>query len=369
MDKVRLGVIGLGNMGKAHCKYLVSNEVPNTVLTAVCDSDIEKIKAFKNSFGDSVPTFENYMDLYNSKLVDAVLIATPHYDHPQMTIDAFEKGLHVLVEKPAGVYTKQVIEMNEAAKKSGKVYSIMFCLRTNPLFKKVRDIVKSGELGELKRVNWVVTTWYRPQCYHDSSSWRSSWKGEGGGLLINQCPHNFDLLQWMVGMPTRIRSFVSFGKYYNIEVEDEVTAYMEFPNGATGTFIASTGETPGTNRLEIAGNMGNLIVENNTIKFLRNRISEREFNKINKESFMGPEFWECNVPVGSAPSGAIHAEITRNFSQAVLTGEELIAPGEEGIKGLEISNAIHMSTWTDDYVTLPIDHEKFYEFLKNKINK
>lgn len=368
-ERIRMGIVGVGVMGLSHARYLLNNEVPNTVLTAVCDIKPERLKAFEDRFGknESVHMFEDYNEMYKSGLIDAVLIVTPHYDHPKIAADAFQRGLNVLVEKPAGVYTKQVLEMNEAAERSGKVFGIMLCMRADPVFKKVRDIVKSGELGVLKRFNWTITTWYRPQCYHDLSSWRSTWKDEGGGLLINQCPHNLDLLQWIMGMPAKVHSFVKFGKYYDIEVEDEVTAFFEYENGLSGTFIASTGETPGTNRLEIAGDMGNLIVEGGSIRFLRNRIPEREFNKSNKKPFGQPEFWECNIPVKETV--AIHAEITRNFSNAIISNEKLIAPGVEGIRELEISNAIHLSAWTESSVTLPIDHEKFYAMLKERVNQ
>ena len=362
---VNIGIIGLGNMGRTHTNHLLAGEVENTKLTAVCDIDAGARKWFRDKYGDDIKVFENYKEMYASGLIDAVLIATWHYDHPLMAIDAFEAGLHVLIEKPAGVYTKQVREMNEAAAKSGKVFSIMYNQRVNSVYIKIRDLIQSGELGEIKRINWIVTSWYRPQAYHDSSSWRSTWKDEGGGVLINQCPHNLDLLQWIGGMPTRIRAFVSFGKYYDIEVEDDVTAFLEYENGATGVFIASTGESPGTNRLEIAGDMGKIVIDDNKLTFSRNRVSEREFNKVNTSGFEKPECWECDIPVGDTYPD--HNKIIRDFSNSILTGSKLLSPGEEGILGLTISNAIHLSAWTDDYVTLPMDEELFYNILQDKI--
>ncbi|WP_426454225.1 Gfo/Idh/MocA family protein [Paenibacillus sp. S-38] len=367
MEKVRLGVIGLGNMGSSHCHHIhVENKVPGLALGAVCDvSEARREWAQKHLPG--VAVFENVTDMYKSGLIDSVLIAGLHYDHPAQAIEAFEHGLHVLVEKPAGVYTRQVLEMNEAAARSGKVFGIMYNQRTNPVFQKVRDLVQSGELGAMKRVVWIVTDWYRPQAYHDSGSWRSTWKGEGGGTLINQNPHNLDLLQWMLGMPSRIRSFCSFGKYYNIEVEDDVTAYLEYDSGATGVYITSTGEAPGTNRLEISGDMGKIVVENNQITFHRNRISEREHNRVNTELFKKPESWICQLPAASN-GGEQHIGIMKNFTKAVLHGEKLLAPGEEGIHGLLISNAIHYSTWVDDWADLNnFDHDHFYELLQERI--
>src|SRR5690606_18674733 len=254
---VRVGVVGIGNMGSAHAVYLFENQIENGELAAVCDINPKRLEWAKNRFGDRVKLFEDAEAMFSSGTVDGVIIATPHYHHPSLAIAAFEKGLHVLCEKPAGVYTKQVREMNEAAKKSNKVFSMMFNQRTNPLYQKVRDLIVSGELGEIKRTNWIITNWYRSQSYYDSGSWRATWAGEGGGVMLNQSPHQLDLWQWTTGlMPKRVRAFCSFGKYRNIEVEDDVTTYVEYENGATGVFITSVGEAPGTNRFEIAGDRG-----------------------------------------------------------------------------------------------------------------
>ncbi|HEY4391582.1 MAG TPA: Gfo/Idh/MocA family oxidoreductase [Paenibacillus sp.] len=368
MECVRLGIIGIGNMGTAHSLHIhADHKVPGMVLSAVCDISEER-RAWAKEHLPGVAVFEQAVDMYRSGLIDAVLIAVPHYDHPALAALAFANGLHVLVEKPAGVYTKQVLEMNAAAEQSGKVFGIMYNQRTNPVYQKVRELIQSGELGSLKRVVWIITNWYRPQAYHDSGSWRSTWKGEGGGTLINQNPHNLDLLQWMLGMPSRIRSFCSFGKYYDVEVEDDVTAYLEYPNGASGVYITSTGEAPGTNRLEISGDMGRIVVENNRISFDRNRVSEREHNRINTEPFKAPENWHVDIPV--APDGGEqHIGILKNFANAILHGDKLLAPGEEGIYGLLISNAIHYSTWTDGWAVLDsFDHDHFYELLQERIN-
>ncbi|HZG84011.1 Gfo/Idh/MocA family oxidoreductase [Paenibacillus sp.] len=362
-----MGVIGLGNMGSSHCLQIhIHKKVPGLELGAVCDTSAERREWASGSL-PGVPVFENATDMYKSGLIDAVLIAVPHYDHPSLAIEAFAYGLHVLVEKPAGVYTKQVLEMNAAAERSDAVFGIMYNQRTNPVYQKVRDLVHSGELGGIKRAVWIVTDWYRSQAYHDSGSWRSTWAGEGGGTLINQNPHNLDLWQWILGMPKTIRSFVGYGKYYDIEVEDDVTAYMEFANGASGVYITSTGELPGTNRLEISGDMGKIVVEHNEIAFYRNRISEREHNRTNTKPFGRVECWKCAIPVDKN-SGEQHIGIMKNFTNAILRGEQLLAPGEEGINGLLISNAIHYSSWTDSLVDVEkFDHDRFYELLQDKI--
>ncbi|WNR45971.1 Gfo/Idh/MocA family protein [Paenibacillus roseipurpureus] len=366
MEFVRIGIIGLGNMGSSHCIQIhIEHKVPGLKLAAVCDISEERREWAGREF-PGVPVFEHATDMYQSGLIDAVLVAVPHYDHPSLSIEAFSHGLHVLVEKPAGVYTKQVLMMNAAAAKSDKVFCIMYNQRTNPVYQKLRELVQDGELGELKRVVWIVTDWYRPQAYHDSGSWRSTWKGEGGGTLINQNPHNLDLLQWILGMPKRLRSFVSFGKYYNIEVEDDVTAYLEYANGASGVYITSTGESPGTNRLELSGDRGKIVVENNKITFHRNRIPEREHNRSNTEPFKRPEAWVCDIPV--VGTNEDHVGIMKSFTQAILKGTPLLSPGEEGIHGLTISNAIHYSTWTNDWVDLEqFNHDHFHELLLERI--
>ena len=367
MEKLRVGIIGIGNMGSSHAKNLFEGKVPEMELAALCDHNPERLEWAKGEFGDKVRLFETSDEFYqNAELMDVVVVAVPHYDHPRLVIEGFEHGLHVITEKPAGVYTRQVREMNEAAAKSDKKFGIMYNQRTNSVYQKVRDLVQSGELGDLKRMVWIITSWYRPQSYHDSSEWRSTWSGEGGGVLLNQDPHQLDMWQWIVGMPTRIRAFASYGKYYNIEVEDDVTAYAEYENGMTATFITTTGETPGTNRLEISGTRGKVVVEDDTITFYRNRTDEREFNRTWEGGFGGPEVWKCAVPVsGENPQ---HIGIFKDFASAVLHGTPMLAPGEEGILGLTISNAIHLSDWTGDWVELDtLDENRFYDILQDKI--
>ena len=366
MDKVRLGIIGYGNMGTTHSRNIMDGQVKNMVLTAICDISEERRESAKKLYPD-VEVFENAEEMYKSGLCDAVLIAVPHYSHSKLAIKAFEYNLNVLTEKPAGVYTKQVKEMDAAALKSDKVYGIMYNQRTNPVYQKIREMVQKGELGHIKRITWIITDWYRPQAYHDSSTWRSTWKDEGGGALINQNPHQLDLWQWMFGMPDRIFAKVSFGKYYDIEVEDDVMAFFEYDNGTTGEYITSTGEAPGTNRLEIACDMGKLVVENNRLVFHRNVISEREHNRVNTIPFAAPECWKCEIPVDFS-GGKQHVGILQNFTNAILNGEELLAKGEEGINGLTISNSIHLSGWTGETVSVKdFPDDRFYDVLQEKI--
>lgn len=278
-DKVKLGIIGYGHIGSQHGRAIRDGKCPQVNLTAVCDIDPARLELAKKTNGEDIQTFTDASELIHSGACEAVIIAVPHYLHPSMAIEAMETGLHVIVEKPAGVYTKQVEEMNAvAAKHPELVYCMDFNQRTNPLYKKVKDLIDSGDLGEMTRVIWIVTDWYRSQSYYDQGGWRATWDGEGGGVLLNQNPHNLDLWQWMCGIPKRVKSQVYYGKHRNIEVEDDLYALVEYENGATGCYITTVGDAPGTNRLEIDGTNGKLVVENNELTFYRLRIPEPEFN-------------------------------------------------------------------------------------------
>ncbi|KKO51266.1 Gfo/Idh/MocA family protein [Paenibacillus sp. DMB20] len=365
MQKLKIGVIGLG-MGYFHARTLAAGAIRGACLAAVCDVQPAKREMARAELPEEVSIWEDAQAMMASGELDAVIIATPHYGHPEEAIFAFGQGLHVLIEKPAGVYTKQVREMNRVAAGSGKVFSIMYNQRCNPLYRKLRELIADGELGDIRRMNWIVTHWYRSQSYYDSGGWRATWAGEGGGVLINQSPHQLDLWQWTTGlMPRRIRAFCSFGKYRNIEVEDDVTAYAEYENGATGIFITTTGEAPGSNRFEVTGDRGKIVVEDEKLTFWRLRVPEPQFNREYAGGFGQPECWKCEIPVsGDDPH---HAGIIQNFTDAILHGVPLIAPGEEGIKGLTLSNAMHLSSWKDDWVTLPLDEELYHEQLQERI--
>ena len=363
MEQVRLGIIGLGNMGTCHVETIHKGDVPEVCITAVADRrEVRRAWARENVPGAAV--FEEGSDLIHSGLCDAVMVVVPHYQHPGLSIEALQAGLHVLCEKPAGVYTKQVREMNEVASASDKTFAIMFNQRTNPAYQNIHDMVNSGELGALKRVNWIVTDWYRTQIYYDSGSWRATWKGEGGGVLLNQCPHQLDLLQWICGLPVKVQAFCHEGKWHDIEVEDDVTAYMEFANGATGTFITTTGDAPGTNRLEITLEGGKLVYENNKLTLWRLDQNEREFCRAAKGGFDQPGVQVEEIDIsGDYPQ---HAGVMRAFAAHILRGEPLVAAGQEGIRGLTLSNAMHLSSWLGHPVTLPVDEDLFLQELQKR---
>jgi predicted dehydrogenase len=363
MDKVKLGIIGIGNMGSAHAKSLVAGLVPPLELVAVADRR-EARRAMAADKLPGVKVFSEGSELIKSELCDAVLIAVPHYQHPPLAIEAFNAGLHVMCEKPAGVYTKQVREMNAAAEKSGLVFALMFNQRTNCLYRAMHDIVSSGSMGAIKRVSWIITDWYRTQSYYDSGDWRATWAGEGGGALLNQCPHQLDLLQWICGMPSKVRAFCHNGKWHDIEVEDDVTAYLEYPNGATGMFITSTADAPGTNRFEVTLEMGKLVCENNTLTQFLLAENEREFCKKAKGGFDTPVCTERLVETDG--QNEQHIGVLKAFGEHILHGTPLVANGAEGIFGLTLSNAMHLSSWLEKPLTLPLDEDLFLTELDKR---
>lgn len=359
MEQIRLGILGMGNMGRGHLQNILDGKCPSVTVTAVCDIK-EQALAYAKEKDERIACFTDAIEMLDSGMIDSLLVAVPHYDHPRFALEAFARGIHVMIEKPAGVYTRQVREMNEAADKAGVKFGIMFNQRTTPLYAKAREILQSGALGERKRLVWIVTNWYRTQAYYDSGSWRATWNGEGGGVLLNQAPHNLDLWQWIFGMPDRIRAFCTVGKYHKVDIEDDVTIYAEYKNGATATFITTTGEAPGTNRLEISGDLGKLVIEDGKLKWWRLSEPERTFCYTCEKGFAMPEttYEEINAENVNG-----HATVLEAFAGAILRGTPMIADGREGINSLSISNAAYLSTWTDSWVTLPVDESAFESHL------
>ena len=363
MDKVRVGIIGLGNIGRHHTGYLLDGKVPRCELTAVCSNSKPDDSLFK---GKSVRYFKDAEELIQSGEVDAVLIATPHYHHTGQGIAALEAGLHVMVEKPISAHKADAERLIEAANKHSKqVFAGMFQLRTEPRYLKIQKLIQEGHLGEIVRVNWIITDWYRTEAYYQSSGWRATWKGEGGGVLLNQCLHNLDVLQWLCGMPSRVRGFAQLGRYHDIEVEDDVTAYLEWANGATGAFITSSGEAPGTNRFEIAGTHGKVVLENDRLRFTRNDTDMVEHCRTAKIGFIPPDVWNVEIPFDNAENP--HAILMRNFTDAILEGVPLIAPGPEGLGSVELANVLVYSSLLDDAVDMPMDGQAFEKKLNELI--
>ena len=365
MEKIRLGILGVGNMGSGHSRNLLAGLCPDFELVAIADWNAERVEWYKKEITDKVACFSTCEEMIDSGLIDACLIAIPHYDHPKYAMLCMQKGIHVLVEKPAGVYTKQVREMNEEAKKHDVVFAMMFNMRTNHLYRKMHELVHSGKYGRIRRVNWLITNWYRPQAYYDSGDWRGTWSGEGGGVLLNQCPHQLDLWQWICGLPKSVHAHMKFGQWHDVEIEDDVTAYMEYENGATGVFITCTGDGCGSNRFEVQMDGAKLVVENDKLTVWEFEMSEPEFTKINTIPFGKVEVKEFQPETdGEDPR---HVGVINAWGGAILRGEPLVAEGWEGINGLMLSNAMHLSAWLGKEVTLPIDEDLFYEELMKRV--
>lgn len=364
MSKVRLGIIGAGNMGSGHIRNILAGKCPEIEVVAVADRRESRREAAHEQLPEA-KIFNEGSELIASGVAEAVLIATPHYQHPVLAIDAFKHGLHVMCEKPAGVYTLQVREMiAEADKHPELTFGMMFNQRTNCVYRKIKEMIDAGELGELKRMSWLITDWYRTQSYYDSGAWRATWTGEGGGVLLNQCPHQLDLLTWLCGVPTKVRAFCHEGKWHDIEVEDDVTAYLEFANGMTGVFVTTTGDAPGTNRLEISGTKGKLVCEHDTITFDKLGVDEREWCKTCEQGFQKPPVERVEVETDG--QNIQHPAVLNAFAAHILRGEPLVADGREGIKGLTLSNAMHLSSWLEKVVDVPFDEKLFYDMLMEK---
>jgi predicted dehydrogenase len=360
MATLRLGIIGLGNMGRTHARNVLEGRIPRVKLTAVADTDPERRAQFPGVAG-----FADADSLIRSGLVEAVLIATPHYHHTPSGVAALRAGLHVLMEKPISVHVADAETLLAAHRNPRQVFAAMLNQRTDPFYRKLRDLITTGRLGEIRRVNWIVTNWFRSNAYYASSGWRATWKGEGGGVLLNQCPHNLDLFQWLFGMPTRVRGFCQFGRYHPIEVEDDVTAYLELPGGANAVFITSTGEAPGTNRLEVTAERGKVVLEDDQLTFTENRLPMSEFSRTTPASFAMPPHRVRRIAIKD--HGGQHVAIIANFVKAILDGTPLIAPAADGLKSVELANAILLSSWTDRTVDLPINRRTYARWLQRQI--
>ncbi len=366
MGKIKLGIIGIGNMGSNYATKVVNGECPDFELVAVADTNPARIKWAEENLKGSLSLFHTAEELLDSGLIDACMVETPHYDHPRYAIECMKRGIHVMIDKPAGVYTKQVREMNECAKAHPEVvFGVMFNQRTNCVYKKMRELIQSGKYGNIRRTNWIITDWYRPQVYYDSGSWRATWAGEGGGVLLNQSPHQLDLWQWICGMPKKVYANMKFGQWHDIEVEDDVTCFVEYENGATGTFITTTGDACGSNRFEVQMDKAKLLVEHNKLHVWEFEMTEQEFSKTNTSPFGYPKTQEVEVELdGSNPQ---HVGVINAWGKAILEGAPMVADGAEGINGLMLSNAMHLSAFTGKMVELPFDEDLYYEELQKRV--
>ncbi len=361
--KVRLGIIGMGNAGMMHTKSIVSGIIHGAELKAVCDSS-ERLKGLDGVIPPDTDRFESYDAMLESQVCDAIIIATPHPSHPELAVKAFESGHHVFCEKPAGADCLSVRKMNEAAEVSGKLFTMNFNRRLEPVYLKLKNLIDSGESGRIRRIQWTSTDWFRTDAYYASAPWRGTWSGESGGVLLNQCVHILDLWQSIFKMPERLTGFCKFGKYHDIEVEDEATAVMEYKGGITGSFIASSGESPGTNRIELACDNGRIVVQDKKIIFNKTRIPLSKFNRTCENAFSEPEIWNSEIPISGQTD--VSSNILRNFIEAIQGKTHLIVDGKEGLKSQMLANAILLSSWTGETVRLPFDEVRYKEILDAK---
>ena len=367
MEKVKFGIVGIGNMGSVHVKYV--DAISNARLSAVCDINPAAFDRIAPETREKIKCFTDVDTFLAEGDIDVVVVAVPHYSHPDIAIKAMNAGKHIIVEKPIAVHKAEAERLiAEAAKHPELIKSLMFNQRTIPAHRKIKDMIDNGTLGKITRINWIITDWFRTQRYYDSGDWRASWRGEGGGVLLNQCPHQLDLWQWLFGMPKTMRAAVKFGKYHDIEVEDEVNAYMEYEDGKVGNFIASTGEMPGTNRLEITGDKGRLVYEKGEIQFTYNEIPTSEFCKTAEVAFGISDNWDSKVQIqGADNTTPQHQKVLANVADAVQKGTPLIAPMDEGIRGLELGNSMLLSGLLDKTLTLPMDSALFAAELEKLV--
>lgn len=365
-QKIRLGIIGIGNMGSGHACNVVDGNCPDFELAAVADINPARKEWAQKRLGENVVFFDNAISMLDSGLIDACIVATPHYYHPGLAIECIKRSIHVMVEKPVGVYTSQVRELMAVADQHPEVkFGVMFNQRTNCVYRKARELVQSGKYGRIRRTNWIITDWYRSQAYYDSGAWRATWSGEGGGVLLNQCPHQLDLWQWICGMPVKVHTHMHFGLWHDIEVEDDVSTYVEYEDGGTGIFVTSTGDAHGTNRFEILMDKAKLLVGYDKLYLTEFSVSEPEWTATTKEGFATMPATETVVETdGENPQ---HVGVLNAWGGAILRGEPMIADGREGIRGLSLSNAMHLSAFLGKEITLPFDEELFYEELKKRI--
>ncbi|MGI6654011.1 MAG: Gfo/Idh/MocA family protein [Christensenellales bacterium] len=376
---VRYGLIGIGAQGGTYAKMLTGKagaRPDKSALGALCDIDPDKKTMCEILYPD-VPFYTDYKEMIASGHVDAIVTTVPHYLHPEMAIYALEHGVHALVEKPAAVYAKQVRKMNEyAATKPNLAFGIMFNQRTNDLYKKLRDLVQSGELGEIRRVNWIINSWWRPDSYYKQSEWRATWGGEGGGVLVNQAPHQLDLVQWIAGIPTKVWAKIVYGSHRDIVVDNDVTATFTYANGATGSFITATHDPVGTDRLEIDLNRGKIVVEDSKkATILRFAKSEDEMNTTMSMAdvmrlFMGGQadkLYTTETIESTDGWGVQHRKVFSDFSRHIVDGTPLLAPGSEGINGVNLANAMLLSSWLGREVDNPVDENLFLAELNKRI--
>ncbi|MAQ10247.1 MAG: oxidoreductase [Gammaproteobacteria bacterium] len=355
---VRVGVVGTGNIGSQHILLLQSGKIKGAQLAATASRSASSLQT-------DVPHFKDYREMFSHADINAVLIATPTMSHVEIAQAAIQCGLPIMMEKPLAMSVGQA-EKLLALVPDHLQFAIMLSQRFDPAYARLKQLLMNNAIGNLQRIGWTMTKWYRPDIYYKVSRWRGTWPGEGGGLLINQCIHNLDVLQWLVGLPDSITAKVGFGKHHDIDVEDEVSAIMTFDNGAIGTLTASSGEAPGVNRLEIVGDRGSLILEHGVIDVLRADENVRTHCRTTHEMFGMPVFDREVIEITEESNQ--HAAVLQNFVDSLEIGSELLTPTEQGLGSLQLANGILLSAWNNETVTVPIDTNQYEARLQEKIH-
>jgi len=347
-----IGVIGLGNAGGRHARALARGEVPGARLEFVCDPKPER------RVGYGVPVAADPAEMLGRPNVDAVIVATPHPAHLTAARLALRAGRHVLVEKPLGVLAADCDALLAEHARLGPgapLFGVVHDYRAEPRFRWLGALLRRGELGRIERVVWQATDFFRTEAYYAESDWRGTFAGEGGGILVNQAPHLLDLLVHWFGMPRRVLGICRFGRYHSIEVEDDVTAHLEFGAGFSALVVLGTGEAPGTSRLEISGDRGRVVLEGRELAFHKNREPASLYRR--REATGRPAVdVERMVFPPSEPTGVA---LVRNFVAAVRGEARLLSPAEQARSAVELANAITWSSLLERPLELPIDVEGF----------
>ena len=385
MKEIRLGIVGMGVQGSLYANILTDTPIPymppikkpnGCVLTAV-SSRSEQAKEFASHLS-GVTYFSDWKEMIDSGLCDAIVITVPHFLHHDVTIYALEAGLHVLCEKPADVRASDVKKMLSAQKNASKplVLATLFNQRTNPIFRRLKEYISSGEFGQMRRVNWICNNWWRPDSYYQSNAWRGTWNGEGGGITVNQIPHQLDLLNMLCGVPSSVYSINRYGCHRDIAVENDVTISLEYPNGATGVFIACTHDPLGTDRLELSFDKAKIVVENsNRAKVYRFHQSEQEWNEsLSMRDLMmmrqNPDNLYSVEELDFQPTyGTEYVEIFENFINNILNEEPLFATMEDGLNEVQLANSIQLSGWTKQPVDNPSSETAYNDLLTQMMEK
>jgi len=358
MNPVRFGIVGVtGVIGGTHIRAIRQTE--GAELAAVTDLNLAAAQRVASEARCEL--LKNFDWLIKRADIDVVCLCTPHALHAEQAIAALKSRKHVLTEKPMAVTVADADKMIAASEKYDRKLGVVFQYRFRPSVLAARALLQRGQLGQLYRVT-VVHAAFKTQYFYDAAAWRGTWKGGGGGVLINQAPHYLDLLAYLVGMPTRVAAW-NRTLTHRIEVEDTASALMEFPGGAQGFAHFNTVQAPGESRIEIVGDRGTLRIEDNDVRLFQPEIPLRQFAQTDRSHIYAyPRTAEVRVPLAS--SEATHATVLQDFIDAVRHNRPPACDGQEGRKSLEIGNAMLLSSFSGKPVELPVKRPSIRRLIK-----